>query len=95
MSTWPVTPCAPAVAGDRGPAMLAAAHVNVHYLLILLLPSVAACIVLALTWRSRIKRRHEADAEQRRRAATPRGSAKSRNSAAKPRGGSSAKRPRR
>jgi hypothetical protein len=82
--------------------MLAAAHVNVHYLLILLLPSVVACIALALTWRSRIKRRHEADAEQRRRAATPRNSAKSRNSAesrsgsaAKPRGGSRAKRPRR
>jgi flagellar biosynthesis/type III secretory pathway M-ring protein FliF/YscJ len=76
--------------------MLAAAHVNVHYLLILLLPSVVACIVLALTWRSRIKRRHEADAEQRRRAATPRGSAKSRRgSAAKPRDGSAAKRPRR
>ena len=71
--------------------MVAAAHVNWHYLLILLLPSVAACIMLALTWRSRIRRRHEADAEQRRTAATPRGSAKSRNSAAKSRSGSAAK----
>ena len=84
--------------------MLATAHVNMSYLLLLLLPSVAACVMVALTWRSRVKRRHEADAEQRRRAATPRSSgAKSRNSAAKPRsgspakprGGSSAKRPRR
>ena len=77
--------------------MLAAAHVNVHYLLLLLLPSVVACIMVALTWRSRVKRRHEADAEQRRRAATPRRSgAKSRSgSAGKPRGGSGAKRPRR
>ena len=77
--------------------MLAAAHVNVNYLLILLVPSVAACVMVALTWRSRVKRRHEADAEQRRRAATPRSSgAKSRRgSAGKPRGGSGAKRPRR
>jgi len=77
--------------------MLAAAHVNVNYLLILLVPSVAACVMVALTWRSRVKRRHEADAEQRRRAATPRRSgAKSRSgSAGKPRGGSGAKRPRR
>ena len=77
--------------------MLAAAQVNVNYLLILLVPSVAACIMVALTWRSRVKRRNEADADQRRRAATPRSSgAKSRSgSAAKPRGGSSAKRPRR
>ena len=84
--------------------MLAAAQVNVNYLLILLVPSVAACVMVALTWRSRVKRRNEADADQRRRAATPRSSgAKSRNSSAKsrsgsagkPRGGSGAKRPRR
>ena len=37
--------------------MLAAAHVNWHFLLILLLPSVVACIVVALTWYSRAKRR--------------------------------------
>ncbi len=81
--------------------MLAAVHVNAHYLLILLLPSVIACAVLALTWRSRIKRGHEADAEQRRRAATPRGSAARSRSSAKPRGnaaksrGNTAKRRRR
>ena len=51
--------------------MIAAAHVNWHYLLILLLPSVAACVMLALTWRSRIKRRGDAAAKPRRPSAAP------------------------
>ena len=37
--------------------MIAAAHVNVHYLAILLLPSVAAVVIVAVTWRMRITRR--------------------------------------
>jgi hypothetical protein len=61
--------------------MLAAAHVNVHYLLILLLPLVAACVMLVLTWHSRAKRQRESDAK-------PRGTPD-----AKPRRPSSAKRP--
>jgi cytochrome c-type biogenesis protein CcmH/NrfF len=60
--------------------MLAAAPVNWHYLLILLLPSVAACVMVALTWRSRAKRRRESDEKPRRAPDT------------KPRGPSSAKR---
>jgi hypothetical protein len=72
--------------------MLAAASVNVSYLLILLVPSVIACGIVALTWRSRARRQREADDEQRRRAALPPGSgAKSRGPASKPRKGSAAK----
>ncbi len=44
--------------------MIAAAHVNVHYLLLLLLPAVVACIALALTWYSRAKSRRESDAKR-------------------------------
>ena len=39
--------------------MLAAAHVNWHYLAILLLPLAAAVVALALTWYSRARRRRE------------------------------------
>jgi hypothetical protein len=46
--------------------MVAAAHVNGHYLIILLLPSVIACVVLALTWRSRAKSRRASAAKPRR-----------------------------
>jgi hypothetical protein len=42
-------------------AMLAAGHVNVQYLLILLLPSVGVLLMMGLTWRSRAKRRRESD----------------------------------
>lgn len=59
--------------------MLAAGHVNVHYLLILLLPAVLACVMLALTWYSRAKRRRiEADEQEHR---AP-GAKRRRNSAA-------------
>jgi len=47
-------------------AMLVAAHVNVPYLLILLLPLVAACVMLVLTWHSRARRQREPDAKPRR-----------------------------
>ena len=43
--------------------------VNVDYLLLLLLPSVVAVVLVALTWRSRVKRQRAAEDEQRRRAA--------------------------
>ena len=84
--------------------MIAAAHVNVHYLLILLLPSVAACVALAVTWYYRAKRRRETEAKRlsrsvsgaRRRGsgAKPRDGAgtNGRSAGAKPRSGSSSKR---
>ena len=40
--------------------MMAAAHVNVHYLLILLLPSVIAVVMVGLTWYYRAKARGDA-----------------------------------
>lgn len=45
--------------------MLATGSVNLHYLLILLLPSVVACIMVALTWYFRAKRRRESEAKPR------------------------------
>lgn len=62
--------------------MLAVAQVNVHYLLILLLPLVAACVMLVLTWHSRAKRQRESDAKPRRTPNTKPG----RSSSAKRRG---------
>ena len=43
--------------------MMAAAHVTVHYLLILLLPSVIAVVMVGLTWYYRAKARGDADAK--------------------------------
>ncbi len=43
--------------------MVAAAHVNVHYLLILLLPSVIAVVMVALTWYYRSGRRGDPGAK--------------------------------
>ncbi len=43
--------------------MVAAAHVNVHYLLILLLPSVIAVVMVALTWYYRAGRRGDPGAK--------------------------------
>ncbi len=43
--------------------MVAAAHVNVHYLLILLLPSVIAVVMVGLTWYYRAKSRGDRDAK--------------------------------
>ncbi len=37
--------------------MIAAAHVNWHYLLILLLPSVGVIVIMAVTWYSRMSHR--------------------------------------
>lgn len=70
--------------------MLATAHVNVHYLLILLLPSVAALIMVGLTWYMRVRRRNEAGKKPRASTTTrPRASAAAKPSASasgKPRG---------
>jgi hypothetical protein len=46
--------------------MLATAHVNVNYLLILLVPSVGVLLVMALTWRSRTRHQRESEAKLRR-----------------------------
>jgi hypothetical protein len=66
--------------------MIAAAHVNVHYLLILLLPLLVGLVALALTWYSRAKRRREAET---RRVSRATGTRKS-GVAGKPRGGNGA-----
>lgn len=42
--------------------MLAAASVNLNYLLILLVPSLVVLLMMALTWRSRVKRRRGSQA---------------------------------
>lgn len=44
--------------------MIAAAHVNVHFLLILLLPLLVGLLALGLTWYSRAKRQRQADARR-------------------------------
>jgi hypothetical protein len=62
--------------------MIAAALVNFHYLLILLLPLLVGLLALGLTWYSRVKRRREADARRLTRAAGTRPGA-----AGKPRSG--------
>jgi hypothetical protein len=47
--------------------MLAAIHVNLRGLLILLVPGVITCVMLALTWYSRAKRpRGKSDGKRRR-----------------------------
>ena len=65
--------------------MIAAANVNVHYLLVPLLPSVGVIVVMALTWRSRAKRQRESEARPASRGASrasrPAADAKSRRSA--------------
>ena len=69
-STWPSRPCAPAAAGDRRRRCSPRPR-ELDYLLLLLLPSVVAVVLVALTWRSRVKRQRAAEDEQRRRAASP------------------------
>jgi hypothetical protein len=66
--------------------MIAAALVNFHYLLILLLPLLVGILALALTWYSRVKRRREADAKRLSRATGTRRS----GAAGKPRSSSGA-----
>ena len=65
--------------------MIAAAHVNVHYLLILLLPLLAGLLALALTWYSRVRRQRAAEARRLSRATGARPGA-----AGKPRSGGGA-----
>jgi hypothetical protein len=80
--------------------MIAAALVNFHYLIILLLPLLVGLLALALTWYSRVKRRREADARRLVRATgtrsgaagKPRSGGANGRSAAKSRSGAGAKR---
>ena len=72
--------------------MIAAGHVNVHFLVILLLPAVVACVLLAVTWYSRVRRQRQSEAK---RAARKASGAKPRSGSARSRGGANAKRRRR
>lgn len=72
--------------------MLAAGHVNVSYLLLLLLPSVIAVVLVALTWRARVRSQRAAEDRQRRRAAKSGGSATKPHGTSRSGSGSRAKR---